>query len=128
MTLKVEASKAVILALPDVGITGLLRRRKVFLGKPLSPVPKVGVWAIRGVELGCSVGELGSSERPRLEPSVRPFSVAPFIWERRMDVLGPEVAGLRGDCELWRLRPTTTDPKPSSLLRRADACRHGCAR
>ena len=84
-------------------------------------MPKVGVWATGGVELGCSVGELGSSERARLEPSVRPFSVDPFIWDRLMDMLGPEVAGLRGDCELWRLRPPTTDPKPSSLLRRADA-------
>lgn len=61
-------------------------------------------------------------------PSVR-------AWVGRADM---PVAGLRGEWDCCRLRAPTTDPKPSSPLRRADACkgeqkcldqgilRHGC--
>ena len=86
------------------------------------PVPSVGVSAMRGVAAGCSVGDCGLPDWACLDELCRMLS-----WLRgcRTDCAVAEAAGLSGDWDCRMLCPLTTDPKPSSLLRRADACAHG---
>ena len=80
---------------------------------------------MRGVAAGCSVGDCGLPDWARLEEPCRLLS---WLWGCRMDCAVAEAAGLSGDWECRMLWPLTTDPKPSSLLRRADACmRYSCS-